>query len=468
MFIPIWGNISYPPCKRGQGDFLWGQGELKTETVEEGGKSPLTPLLQRGGLVGLFLEYALGFLALSLWLVGVSAEELLVDHLDPLPYDEKLSLKQVVDATFENYPQGSVIAALKDESQALTQRSDSLIAGYPMIYLQYIDDRLLSNQGIVQIQTGYQIPIWMWGQRSASRAVAEEAEKGANLFAFALKHEVAGLVRESLWNLVLMENRRGLAQQVYDVSKQLLATVQRRVELGDLARSDELMAESDLLDKQSQLTLAEAEVMHARKAYMNLTRLDKAPKQFVEKRSGTAEIHEQHPAIAAANALVERAQAEVEFTRLSKQGNQSSIMVGTQHERFEKGSSFNNETNLVLQIPIGGEAWNAPFVAQANVALNHKIADRATLMRRLEKALHEAEHILEVDRATLEIANKRKEIAETHLRMSRLAFEAGEIQLIDYLKIQANSQAATRDAMERAILVQRDTAFYNQVVGVVP
>ena len=107
-------------------------------------------------------------------------------------------------------------------------------------------------------------------------------------------------------------------------------------------------------------------------------------------------------------------------------------------------------------------------MAQANVALNHKIADRATLMRRLEKALHEAEHILEVDRATLEIANKRKEIAETHLRMSRLAFESGEIQLIDYLKIQANSQAAIRDAMERAILVQRDTAFYNQVVGVVP
>ena len=61
---------------------------------------------------------------------------------DPLPYDEKLSLKQVVEATFENYPQGSIIAALKDESQALTQRTESLIAGYPMIYLQYIDDRL--------------------------------------------------------------------------------------------------------------------------------------------------------------------------------------------------------------------------------------------------------------------------------------------------------------------------------------
>jgi cobalt-zinc-cadmium efflux system outer membrane protein len=415
-----------------------------------------------------FNKNRLRTLSLCLWLGNVGAEELMVDHLDPLPYDEKLSLRQVVDATFEKYPQGAVIGALKDESQALTRRSDSLIAGYPMIYLQYIDDRLLSNQGVMQLQTGYQIPVWMWGQRSASRAVAEEAEKSANLFAVALKHEVTGLVRETLWNLVLTENRRGLAQQVYDVSRQLLATVRRRVELGDLARSDELMAQSDLLDKQSQLTVAEAEVMHARKAYMNLTRLDKAPKQFEEKPSSTAEIHEQHPAIAAANALVERAQAEVEFTRLSKQGNQPSVLIGTQHERFEGQSKINNETNLVLQIPIGGESWNAPFVSQANVALTQKVSDRASLMRRLEKALHEAKHNLEVDRATLAIANQRKDIAETHLNMSRLAFEAGEIQLIDFLKIQATSQAAVRDAMERAILVQRDIAFYNQVVGVVP
>ena len=416
----------------------------------------------------LFIKKLLLLLCVGLWLGAGYAEELMVDHLDPLPYDEKLSLKQVVDATFEKYPQGSMIGALKDESQALTRRTDSLIAGYPMIYLQWIDDRLLSNQGVMQIQTGYQIPIWMWGQRSASRQVAEEAEKSANQFSIALKHEIAGLVRESLWNLLLMENRRGLAQQVYDLSKQLFATVQRRVELGDLARSDELMAESDLLDKKSQLTLAEAEVMHARKAYMNLTRLDRAPKLFEEKRSSTAEIQEQHPAIAAANAVIERAQAEVEFTRLSKQGNQPSILIGTQNERFEGQSNINNETNLVLQIPIGGDSWNAPFVAQANVALTQKVADRAGLMRRLEKALHEAEHNLEVDRATLEIANQRKAIAETHLNMSRLAFEAGEIQLIDYLKIQATSQAAIRDAMERAIMVQRDTAFYNQVVGIVP
>ncbi len=405
---------------------------------------------------------------IAVWAGSAFAEEMIVGHLDPLPYDASLSLKQVVEATFEKYPQGSMIGAMQEEAQALHQRSESLIAGYPLIYLQYIDDRWFNDRGEVQIQTGYQIPFWMWGQRDAARDVAGKAEKGANLFAFALKHEVAGLVRDSLWNLVLMENRRGLAQQVYEVSKQLLATVKRRVELGDLARSDQLMAESDLLDKKNQLILAEAEVMHARRAYMNLTRLDKAPKQFEEKLSQVAEIHEQHPAIAAANAVIERAQAEVEFTRLYKQGNQPTFLIGTQHDRVDRSENFNNETNLLLQVPIGGEAWNAPHVAQANITLTQKIADRAVLMRRLEKALHEAQHNLEVDRAALEIADQRKEIAETHMKMSRLAFEAGEIQLIDFLKIQAGAQAAIRDAMERAILLQRDTAFYNQVVGVVP
>lgn len=407
---------------------------------------------------------------LWLWLgVGHAAdEELIVGHLDPLPFDATLSLKQVIDATFEQYPQGAVIGALQEEAQALTRRSESLVAGYPMLYLQYIDDRIMSDRGVVQIQSGYQIPFWMWNQRAASFRVAEEAEKGAAFFAAAVKHEVAGLVREALWNLVLTENRRGLAQQVYDVSKQLLATVRRRVELGDLARSDELLAQSDVLDKKSLLVQAEAEVMHARHAYKNLTRLNHAPQQFEEKLSKTADIHERHPAIAAANALVERAQAEVEFTRLSKQGNQPSVLIGTQHERAFNNEAFNNETNLVLQVPIGGEDWNGPYVSQANIALNQKVSDRASLMRRLERALHEAEHNLEVGKATLDIANQRKDIAETHLRMSRLAFEAGEIQLLDFLKIQASAQAAIRDAMERAIMVQRDTAFYNQVVGELP
>ena len=400
---------------------------------------------------------------------SAEAEELMVEHLDELVIDDRLTLRQVVDTTFERYPQNALISAFQEESKALEQRSSSWIAGYPMIYLQYIDDALLGrDDGITNVQSGYQVPLWMWGQKEASQKITEESKQAAERYIVALKHEVAGLVRDALWTLRLMENRRELARQIYEVAEKLTAVVRRRVELGDLARADELLAESDQLEKKTALVQAEAEVMHARKAYQNLTRMNRAPRRLEEMLSKLKGLDERHPSLAASNASVERAQAEVEFTRLSKQGNQPTILVGTDSTQIDRQGTFGTGTNIVLQVPIGGDDWHAPQVAQANLTLNEKIVQRETLRRQLEKALHEAQHTLEVDRAALDIAERRKAIAETQISMSQIAFEAGEIALIDYLKIQAGAQSAIRDAAERAILVQKDTAVYNQVVGVMP
>lgn len=393
----------------------------------------------------------------------------MVEHLDELVIDDRLTLRQVVDTTFERYPQSALITAFQEESKALEQRSSSWIAGYPMIYLQYIDDALLGHDdGITNVQSGYQVPLWMWGQKEASEKITEESKQAAESYIVALKHEVAGLVRDALWTLRLMENRRELARQIYEVAEKLTAVVRRRVELGDLARADELLAESDQLEKKTTLVQAEAEVMHARKSYQNLTRMHRVPRRLEEMLSKLKGLDERHPSLAASSASVERAQAEVEFTRLSKQGNQPTILVGTDSTQIDRQGSFGTGTNLVLQVPIGGDDWHAPQVAQANLTLNEKIVQRETLRRQLEKALHEAQHNLQVDRAALEIAERRKAIAETQISMSRIAFEAGEIALIDYLKIQAGAQLAIRDAAERAILVQKDTSVYNQVVGVMP
>jgi outer membrane protein TolC len=421
--------------------------------------------------MGLLMKSLTGIIFIIGLMVTVSAdaEELMIEHLDELVIDDRLTLRQVVDTTFERYPQNALISAFQEESKALEQRSSSWIAGYPMIYLQYIDDALLGrDDGITNVQSGYQVPLWMWGQKAASQKITEESKQAAEHYIVALKHEVAGLVRDALWTLRLMENRRELARQIYEVAEKLTAVVRRRVELGDLARADELLAESDQLEKKTALVQAEAEVMHARKAYQNLTRMNRAPKRLEEMLSKLKGLDERHPSLAASSASVERAQAEVEFTRLSKQGNQPTILVGTDSTQIDRQGSFGTGTNIVLQVPIGGDDWHAPQVAQANLTLNEKIVQRETLRRQLEKALHEAQHNLEVDRAALDIAERRKAIAETQISMSRIAFEAGEVALIDYLKIQAGAQSAIRDAAERAILVQKDTSVYNQVVGVMP
>jgi len=80
--------------------------------------------------------------------------------------------------------------------------------------------------------------------------------------------------------------------------------------------------------------------------------------------------------------------------------------------------------------------------------------------------MHEAEHELEIERAQLQMASKMKENAEEHLKMANLSFIEGEINLMDFFKIQARSQNAIKQAEESVIRLQRNIALYNQSVGV--
>ena len=90
------------------------------------------------------------------------------------------------------------------------------------------------------------------------------------------------------------------------------------------------------------------------------------------------------------------------------------------------------------------------------------------MLRRLEQGLHEAEHELDVDRVELSLAEERQSLSEQYFRMSRIGFQAGEIQLIDLLRIQSRTEAAIRNARERSIRLERDIARYNQAVGELP
>ena len=58
--------------------------------------------------------------------------------------------------------------------------------------------------------------------------------------------------------------------------------------------------------------------------------------------------------------------------------------------------------------------------------------------------------------------------AKKLLKIAQVSFAAGEIELMDYLRIQARAQSAIENAQESSVRFQRDIAFYNQAVGVMP
>jgi len=396
----------------------------------------------------------------------IANEERMVQHDDLIKINHQLTLSKLVDLTLEKYPKQSINQALVEEAKALQQRGDHWLSSSPRIAFRYQDDRVANNVGLREIASQLILPLWNWGQRSAGQNLATQANAAINKQQAALRLEVAALVRESLWNMALENIRYQQAHAILKTSAQLLEKIKRRVKLGDLPRFDLLLAQSNHLEKQSQLVQAEAKIMHARERYHNLTQTFDIPANYSEIQSNINVI-DNHPALQALNAIIERKRANLEWVK-AKGSGQPKITLTGKSERGERADNNIESLGVAISIPFGGAAHLAPKIATANIGLTKIITQRNYLYRKLKGDLYDIKHQLEINHTELELATKLEKIAQQHLKMAQFGFSEGEINLIDLLKIQTKSHNAKRHVREHQVMLQRNTSLYNQVVGVQP
>ncbi|GAW87758.1 conserved hypothetical protein [Bathymodiolus platifrons methanotrophic gill symbiont] len=391
----------------------------------------------------------------------------IVEHIDIINIDPQLSLADLVNQTLENYPDYARIAAMHQESAALNERGSRWVAGALKASVYYRDDFAGSESGAYEVDGMVTVPIWNWGQRDAGLQLAEDFEQSISYQVKAIKLKVAGLVRQALWAIKQEELRYNMAQKAYHLTEQLLHTVQRLVELGDLPRTDFLLAQSELLQKKTELIQVEADLMHVRKQFYFLTQNNKVPADFREELSIKNQIDNTHPQLAAINTEIAQKKARVEWIKARGSG-QTTLAIGGNTEKPESNIDTVNSITFTVSVPFLGGAYIAPVVALANRAYVEAEVKKAHIYRNLSEQVHEAEHELEIEQEQLKVAEKMQVNAQEHLKMANLSFDAGEINLMDFLKIQARSQIAIQYAQESALKLQRNIALYNQAVGVMP
>lgn len=399
--------------------------------------------------------------------ISFAEPKYIVEHIDEVTVDPKLSLSTLISQTVEKYPDYALIAAMQNQTEALQQRGSQWIAGAARASIDYRDDFIGSDTGAYELEGAIQVPLWNWGQRTAGLNLAERAGLSSEYKAEAINLEVAGLVRQSLWAIALENLRFEMAYKNLQLTEKLLNTIKLRVDLGDLPKSDYLLAESELLQKKIESVHAEASLMHARKRFFFLTQNNTVPAKINEPLSNKQKIDDSHPAIRAINAVVAQQKAKLEWIK-AKGSGQTTLAVGGNMEKPSDTEESVDSIIVGVSIPFGGKSYLAPAVAQAQKQYVEAEIAKRHLYRQLLEQMHEAEHELEIERAQLQIATKMKENAEEHLKMANLSFVEGEINLMDFLKIQARSQNAIKQAEESAIRLQRDIALYNQAVGVAP
>lgn len=390
------------------------------------------------------------------------------DHAhEPLSVDPSLTIDDVIQTTLATYPQSLTLDARRQQADAWTSRGRSWLLDRPSLILHYQSDQWGSDNNLEEYEAGIALPLWTWGGRSAVQTVGEALTLESEAAAMALRWEVAGMVRSAMWNIALAESDRNLAQQSLQMATSLLATVERRHELGDVALRDVLLAKTSQLEQQTALNDASAALLDAERVYRTFSGLQRRPGFASETRSEAEEITSSHPALVLADRAVQRAEADLAVAERTNNTG-ATVLIGTRHERPAFATTMDDSIGVTVSLPFGGGAHRDTAIAAAARATAETRSVRNQQLRQLTLAMHEAAHGLAVVRQNLAAAEQRLELAERHQAMTEMAYEKGEIELLDLMKIKESALAARRQVSQLQIDQKRQTAFYNQAVGELP
>lgn len=390
-----------------------------------------------------------------------------IDHDDVLEGSTTLSMFQVLEAAYARNPQQKLLQALDGEAQASYTRAKSMLPMAPAVGVRHVNDSLSSGRGEREWEAGLDLPVWLPGQRAARQVVADHAQEGVAASREGFMMQLAGLVRDTVWDVAMRENDLKLAQYRHENAQAIHKDVMARFKAGELPRTDTMLAEDETLKAQAAVIRAEAEVKHARHRYTQLTGLDILPARPTEDLASIRTLQDNHPLLKEARTKLALAEDEVHLVNIEKRENPM-VNVGTRTIRGGFDTQFNSALTVSLRIPFDAEVRSAPMLAAANTNLARASAELERLHLVMQTMLHEAMHNLEVTHEELEIATRQRDLAQENLRLSRKAFLLGESDLVSLMRIQALATEAERAYRSRQTQMKWDIAKYNQAVGVLP
>ncbi len=382
-----------------------------------------------------------------------------------LSYDADLTLHGVIDATYQRSPQRHVLAARINEADALRAQADSLFAADPAVFALNQNDEIMGADGRQEWEWGVEMPLWLPGQKAARRAVAAQSATAVAASEQALMLTVAGVVRSLVWDLVLGENSVILAGREYEVAQALASDVKRRVELGDLAQTDLILAEQEMLDKDAAYRQLKIQLQQELQSYRIITGLESVPARYTETTPALPQL-DANPVLAEARAEIEKAAAMRDQTKRDRAS--PSLTVGTKHERDGYGEDFADTLGVEFRLPIALRSHAAPALASAEVRLAEARSARDVLLREFETELEQRKLALAATREEIKLAQQRNQLAQKNLELARRAFSLGETDLISLLRIQTQAFAVERTLRRRELELGRHIARLNQVIGVIP
>lgn len=381
-------------------------------------------------------------------------------------------LAELVDAALARHPTAAQWQAQARQFDAEAATAQRWFPAPAELSLSGQGDQWHDNTGQREWDVELATPLWRPGQQrqqqQATRQTRQRWQAGQTL----LRLTLAGQVREAVWDLQESLVKARLAKERVQIADQLASDVARRVEAGELAQIDSLLAQGDRLSALDAADAAQQQALQAQSRLLRLTGQTTAPSSSIETAAvddpaqRDADLLKNHPRIKNARLEAAASRSTLEVTR-SDRPAPTAALVWSQ-ERDDRHADYAQQAGLKLSLPLGGARYNRAAVARAEADALAADANLQQVRADVEQDIRLARDALQRARQQLQRARQRDELARQNLALSRRAFDAGERDLLSLLKLQADALTARENRELGTIALHRATARFNQALGVLP
>lgn len=346
----------------------------------------------------------------------------------------------------------------------------------PALELSYRDDRWQTSAGRRETEAGLAWPLWLPGQRNARGAAVESDLELAQAAAQVGHLHFAGLVREAAWGVAAQHAEANLADAQVRSLQEIADDVRRRVKAGDLAHSDVLAADSEVLAAQSAQLATRHRLATSHAHWKALTGMSQLPDLAQTESAGVPAPGfqsaqpfnvEAHPDARVAALAVERARKRLDVVAVTRR-DPPELLLRVRQDMPGRGESAQHSVGVGVRIPLGTEGRNQPLQAAALSELNIAQTQQQRTDERLAADVAIAQAAVQTAEQQLEADRQRSALLQERASLIDRSFKAGETPLPDLLRALAAAAQAHTNFSRQQVALGLARARLQHAFGILP
>lgn len=400
-------------------------------------------------------------------IAGVVLSFPLLSTAEPIAPAAGSTLPALVELAWQRSVAARTLDARQDEASAGRDVAQSWLAGAPTLGLSERSGRWSGDRARHETEISVAAPVLPPGQQSARQQLAARGTDEVQAQLHRARLEVAGAVRTRLWEAAaareLLAEKEGHLHHLEDLRDE----VRRRVAAGDMARSDGLLADQEVLAAKGDISQARGRLREAMARFQLLTGVAELPPLEPEQEPPTQPAVADHARLRAAEASEQRARAAVGLASASVQGAPS-VALSMRRERASATTDADRSIGIAVHIPLGGKMRNRPAETLAATQLATAAAELSEARAAIAIEQSQARSQLDYAREALQTATARVGLMREHTALFEKAFKQGERGLAELLRSRTLSHEAEVAVRQQRVALGMAHAQLNQVLGILP